>query len=86
MQVFAGVGLGKETHEDDLLFEGVQDGGNVAEVECSARQVGGASDDDLRLTGSGEHIGECRANRINRTAQLRPTRGRGRLRARAHSL
>ena len=86
VQVFAGIGLGKETHEDNLFFEGVQDGGNIAEVQCSARQVGGTSNDDLRLTGSGEDVGECRANRINRAAQLRPTRGRGRLRTRAHSL
>ena len=73
----ARVGLGEETHEDDLLLEGIQHGGNVVKVEGSTGQVRGARDNDLRLALTAQDVREGRTDRGNGTDQLRPGRGRG---------
>ena len=86
VQLLAGVGLGEETHQDNLFLKGIQDGRDVAEVERSASQVGRAGHDNLCLAGAGEYVGEGLTDGADRRTQLRSGRGRGRLDARRRGL
>ena len=54
VQVVAGVGLGEESHENHLFFEGVENGGDVAKVDGSSGEVGRTGDDDLRVASTAE--------------------------------
>ena len=58
VHVSARVGLGEETHEDNLLLESVKDGGNVVKVEGSTGQVRSARDNDLRLALTAQDVRE----------------------------